>query len=152
MSILFSLGAVTRYSLGVIFAQAENTFGKSLYYGFWNTIEFSTTILDSLRMLFTGNVGVQDFMGPVGVSEVVTRTQGFIDFMAIVALISLAIGITNLMPFPPLDGGKIVIILVEMVRRKPMKEQTETTINLIGFALLIGLAIFVTYNDILRIF
>ena len=91
-------------------------------------------------------------MGPIGVANIVSRTQGILDFIFMVALISLAVGVTNLMPFPPLDGGKIVIYLIEVVRRKPMKEELEIGIQMVGFALLIGLAIYVSYNDILRIF
>ncbi|MCL2341596.1 MAG: site-2 protease family protein [Firmicutes bacterium] len=58
---------------------------------------------------------------------------------------------TNLLPFPPLDGGKIVILLIEAIRRKPLKENIDAAIQMTGFTLLIGLSIYVTYNDILRI-
>ena len=68
------------------------------------------------------------------------------------AVISASLGITNLLPFPPLDGGKVIIYLIEAIRRKPMKEKTEVTIQLVGFILLITLSIIVTYNDIVRIF
>jgi len=63
----------------------------------------------------------------------------------------LSLGVTNLLPFPPLDGGKIVILIVEAIRRKPLKENIDTAIQMTGFILLIGLSIYVTYNDILRI-
>ena len=91
-------------------------------------------------------------MGPVGIGEVVAQTNGFVDFIYILALVSISLGFTNLLPFPPLDGGKILILLIEAIRRKPIKEQTELTIQMVGFMLLIGLSIYVTYNDILRIF
>lgn len=91
-------------------------------------------------------------MGPVGIGEVVAQTNGFADFIYILALVSISLGFTNLLPFPPLDGGKIVLLLIEAIRRKPLKEKTEMTIQSLGFMLLIGLSIYVTYNDILRIF
>lgn len=91
-------------------------------------------------------------MGPVGIGEVVAQTNGFADFIYILALVSISLGFTNLLPFPPLDGGKIVILLIEAIRRKPMKQQTELTIQMIGFMFLIGLSIIVTYNDVLRVF
>ena len=69
-----------------------------------------------------------------------------------IALISLSLGITNLLPFPPLDGGKIVIYIIEAIRRKPMKENIEVGIQMAGFCLLIAMSLYVTYNDILRIF
>ena len=68
------------------------------------------------------------------------------------ALISLSLGVTNLLPIPALDGGKILLLLIEAVRRKPLNEKTEINIQLLGFSLLIALSLYVTYNDILRIF
>ena len=90
--------------------------------------------------------------GPVGISGIVSKTRGIQEFVFILALISVSLGITNILPFPPLDGGKVVILIIEAIRKKPLKEETEAKITLAGFALLIGLSIFVTYNDVLRIF
>lgn len=142
----------SEYYLGVYLKLAENNFINNIYYAFWETGEFSFSIIDNLKMLFTGNVSIDQMMGPVGIGEVVAQTNGFADFIYILALVSISLGFTNLLPFPPLDGGKIVILLIEAIRRKPMKEKTELTIQSIGFMLLIGLSIYVTYNDILRIF
>ena len=86
------------------------------------------------------------------IKEVVVETQGIRDFVYILALISISLGVTNLLPFPPLDGGKVVILLVEGIRKKPLSENIEIKIQMIGFCILIGLSIIVTYNDILRIF
>lgn len=140
------------YKMGITFKVAENTFTNNIYYGFWDTIDFSVSLLDNLKMMFTGNVSADQLMGPVGISEVVSKTQGIVEFVYMLALISLSLGVTNLLPFPPLDGGKVVILLVEGIRRKPLKENVEIAIQMAGFCLLIGLSIFVTYNDILRIF
>ncbi len=143
---------VYTYMLGIQFAKAENNFINNIYYGFWDTVDFSVSIIDNLKMLFSGNVDANQLMGPVGISGVVANTTGISDFIYIIALISLSLGVTNLLPFPPLDGGKVVIYLIEAVRRKPMKENTEIAIQMFGFAILIALSIYVTYNDILRIF
>lgn len=116
------------------------------------TKEFLSSIIENLKMLFTGNVGVDQMMGPVGISEVVAQTRGIRDFMYMLALISLSLGVTNLLPIPALDGGKILILLIEAIRRKPLKEELEIKIQLLGFSILIALSIFVAYNDILRIF
>ena len=142
----------SNYYLGVYLQKAENNLGNNLYYAFWETGDFAFSIVDNLKLLFTGNVSIDQMMGPVGIGEVVAQTNGFADFIYILALVSISLGFTNLLPFPPLDGGKIVILLIEAIRRKPMKGQTETSIQMIGFMLLIGLSIYVTYNDILRIF
>ena len=140
------------YYLGVYLQKAENNLGNNLYYAWWETGDFAFSIVDNLKLLFTGNVSIDQMMGPVGIGEVVAQTNGFADFIYILALVSISLGFTNLLPFPPLDGGKIVLLLIEAIRRKPLKEKTEMTIQSLGFMLLIGLSIYVTYNDILRIF
>ncbi|MGN1269834.1 MAG: RIP metalloprotease RseP [Clostridia bacterium] len=140
------------YYIGVYLQKAENNFANNIYYAFFETGNFAFSIVDNLKMLFTGNVSVNQMMGPVGIGEVVAKTNGFADFIYILALISISLGFTNLLPFPPLDGGKIVIFIIEAIRRKPISEKLEIYIQMIGFALLIGLSILVTYNDILRIF
>lgn len=140
------------YYLGVYLKLAENNFANNVYYAFFETGEFAFSIVDNLKLLFTGNVSIDQMMGPVGIGEVVAQTNGFADFIYILALVSISLGFTNLLPFPPLDGGKIVILLIEAIRRKPMKQQTELTIQMIGFMLLIGLSIVITYNDVLRVF
>ena len=140
------------YYLGVTFKMAENNLGNNMYYAIFKTRDFLFSIGDNLKQLFTGNIGVDQMMGPVGISEAVAQTQNFSEFIYLMALISLSLGITNLLPFPALDGGKFVLLILEAIRGKKLKEQTEINIQLIGFTILIILAIYVTYNDILRIF
>ena len=140
------------YYLGVYLQRAENNFANNMYYAFWDTGDFAFSIVDNLKLLFSGGVSVNQLMGPVGIGEVVAETNGVADFVYILALISISLGVTNLLPFPPLDGGKIVILLLEAIRRKPLKQETEIKIQMVGFMLLIGLSIYVAYNDILRIF
>ena len=107
-------------------------------------------MFDSIKMLFTGGFSADNLMGPIGISEVVAQTSGIIDFLYIMALISLSLGITNLLPFPPLDGGKILIYIIEAIRRKPLKQDFELKIQLIGFFALITLSIYVAFNDVSR--
>lgn len=125
---------------------------NSMYIGLIDTKDFIISIFDSIRLLFTGSISMNQMTGIVGISDIVVNTNGIMNYLYIMALISASLGITNLLPFPPLDGGKIVIYLIEAIRRKPMKEETELRIQSLGFSLLIILAIFVTYNDIVRIF
>ncbi len=141
-----------KYYMGVYLKMAENNFSNNIYYAFLQTGDFAFSIVDNLKLLFTGNVSINQMMGPVGIGEVVAETNGVLDFIYILAVISISLGFTNLLPFPPLDGGKVVILLLEAIRRKSLKEKTEITIQMVGFMTLIGLAILVTYNDILRIF
>lgn len=143
---------ISSYYLGVNLKQAEDTFINHLVYGGIETKEFAISILDNIKMIFTGGVSVDQMMGPIGISEAVAKTNGIKEFVYMLALISLSLGVTNLLPIPALDGGKLLILLIEAIRRKPMKEKTEINIQLIGFSILIALSIYITYHDILRIF
>ena len=103
---------ISSYYLGVNLKQAENTLANHLIYGGIETKEFAGSILDNIKMLFTGGVSVDQMMGPVGISEVVAKTSGFREFIYMLALISLSLGVTNLLPIPALDGGKILILII----------------------------------------
>lgn len=140
------------FYLGVNLKEAENTILNHLIYGTVETKEFSLSIIENLKQLFTGKVGIDQMMGPVGISETIAKTNGIEEFIYLLALISLSLGITNLLPIPALDGGKLLILIIEAIRRKPMKQETEINIQLIGFSILIALSLYVSYNDILRLF
>ena len=142
---------LSNYYLGINLEIPENTLANRLYYAWYNTNDFVFSTFDNVKNLFIGKVSTAQLTGPVGISEVVAETNGFADFVYILAVISISLGITNLMPFPPLDGGKIVFLLIEGIRRKKIKQETELKIQMLGFAVLIGLSILITYNDIIRI-
>ena len=143
---------IYNYYLGVNLQKAEKSFINNMYYAFWNTVDFSFSIIENLQMLFTGKVSANQLMGPVGISSLVADTKGAYEYVYILALISLSLGVTNLLPFPPLDGGKILILFIEAIRKKPLNENAEFVIQSAGFFLLITISIFIAYNDILRIF
>ena len=139
-------------SMIVINTSGENiTFFDSLKNSIFNLGDFISSIFESLKMLFTGKVSINDFMGPVGISEVVVKTTSLQNYIYLLSLISMSLGITNLLPFPALDGGKFVLLIIEAIRGKKLSEKVETNIQLIGFAFLIILSLYVAYNDILRI-
>ena len=79
------------------------------------------------------------------------KLHGMAQYFNIMSMISVSLGITNLLLVPALDGGKILLLIIEAIRKKPLKEKTEIRIQLISFSILIALSIFVTYNDIVRI-
>ena len=143
---------ISTYYLGVNLQLAPDTFWNRCLNGGMQTADFLTSIVDNLKQLFTGQVGVNQMMGPVGISEVIAKTDGIREFFQMMALISLSLGVTNLLPIPALDGGKLLILIVESIRRKPLKQETEINIQLLGFSILIALSLYVSYNDILRIF
>ena len=142
----------TSYYLGVNLKPAEDTFVNRCINAGILTKDFMFSIVDNLKQLFTGKVGVDQMMGPVGISEVVSKTNGIKEFIYMLVLISMSLGVTNLLPIPALDGGKILILIIEAIRRKPLNEQTEINIQLLGFSILIALSLYVTYHDISRIF
>lgn len=140
------------YILGIEVALVQGNLKDRLYYSFWETIDFVSSIGDSLVMLFTGNIGIEQMTGPVGISEIVVKSDGIYDFVYLLCLVSLSLGVTNLLPIPALDGGRLVLLIIEGIRGKALKEEIELGIQSIGFTLLILFALYVTYNDILRIF
>lgn len=115
------------------------------------TGEFIKATFDGIGQLFTGKVEAEQLVGVVGISDMVVETNGIREFAYMMAIISVSLGVTNLLPFPPLDGGKILLLILEAIRKKPLKQNAEIGIQMIGFMLLIGLSIFVTYNDIIRV-
>lgn len=108
----------------------------------------------TLKQLFTGGVGVQDLSGPVGIYTVVSEEakQGFESLMYLTAYLSVNVGVINLLPFPAFDGGRVLFLIIEKIRRKPVKAKTEAIVNSIGFCILILLMIVVTIGDIIKLF
>jgi len=78
--------------------------------------------------------------------------SGWGEFLSMFAMIAIAIGFVNLLPIPPLDGSRLVIVAIEAIRRKPFDKQKESLVHLIGFGLLLALVVMLTYKDILKIF
>ena len=136
------------FGIGILITEEVDT---NLYYASCKMFNSVDQIINSYVDLFKGEVSVNQLSGIVGIGEVVSKTEGFISFLNLLAIISLAIGIANVMPFSPLDGGKIVLVLWEAITRKKVSSKVEGTLSLIGFGLLILLTIYVTYNDITRI-
>ena len=111
-------------------------------------------MITTLKQLFIGGVSVNDLSGPVGIYSVVDSQskEGLQSIIYLTAYLSMNVGVINLIPFPAFDGGRVLFLLIEKIRRKPIKAKTEATVNSIGFALLMLLMIYVTFNDIIRLF
>ena len=139
------------YFLGVYLKPADENFFTNTYYAFWKTTYFAEDLLNNVKNLFTGRISVDQMTGPIGISEMVVETNGIYDFVYLMCMISLSLGITNLLPIPALDGGRLLLLIVEAIRRKPLSEDLELKIQMIGFTILIIFSIYVSYKDILRI-
>lgn len=130
---------------------AKDTILNRIYYGGIQTKGFVISLLESVKTLFTSGLLAEQMTGPVGISQIVVQTTTFTNYIYILSIISISLGITNLLPIPALDGGKIIILLIEAIRRKKIKVETEVAITLVGLSILIALSLYVTYNDIIRI-
>jgi len=146
-----------RYRVGFTFDQERiripltRSVPFSLEYNFENV----TLIIDTLKKLITKGEGVEEVTGPVGtvyVIQEVTRRGGLDIYLQMLAVISMNLGVMNLLPIPGLDGSRLLFLAYEAVRRKPVKREIEGTIHFAGFVLLMGLMVMLTYKDIMQIF
>ena len=121
---------------------------KHTWYRSLSTVK---TVFDSLFGLFSGRFGVEAISGPVGITKTigeVAQNYGFLNLLYLVVVISVNLGVMNLLPLPALDGGHIFIYLIELIRRKPLKKEVEAMINFIGLVLLLGLAVIIAFKDV----
>lgn len=139
-------------------AEIQLPFVSALWKGAHYTIVMiqNTTIglWDFVTSIFVGNADFDDVSGPIGIAKVIgtSASMGFKYLMMITAIISINLGIINLVPFPALDGGRTLFVIIEAIFRRRIPAQFANTVNGIGFALLMLLMVFVTYKDILKLF
>lgn len=110
-------------------------------------------VYDSLFGLFTNRFGVEAVSGPIGITKTISAVaqQSMLNVLYLVVVISINLGIMNLLPFPGLDGGHLMIYAIEVVRRKPMKRELEGVINFVGLVILLALAALIMIKDILTL-
>lgn len=123
-------------------------------YGFVGTVK-------SLLMMLAGDGSKDDVAGPVGMAQIIGETKDaaapygvwavFLNMFNIAMLLSVNLGILNLLPLPAIDGGRLIFLVVEAIRGKPVPPEKESIVHLVGFALLLVLMVFVMYNDIMRL-
>ena len=109
---------------------------------------------ETIKSLFTGEVGVNELSGPVGIFTVVDQQKeaGIENILYLIAFLSVNVGVINLLPFPAFDGGRILFLIIEKIKGSPVSSRVENTIHQIGFYLLLLLMLYVTCNDIFRLF
>lgn len=120
----------------------------------WMLKEIVLAFGNLIGNLVSGESVSQEFAGPVGIANITGQAAslGFVYLLQFVALLSLNLAIINILPFPALDGGRILFLLIEKVKGKPVKRDIEAVAHNIGFLLLIALIIFITYKDIIKLF
>jgi regulator of sigma E protease len=133
----------------------EHSFLSMIAYGFTETWTVMTAIFSFLASIFTGGFSMNQIGGPVAIyatTEAVVQTGGFLGVISFIGMLSANLGLMNLLPIPALDGGKLVLNVIEGIRGKPISEEKEGIITLIGAAFLITLMIIVTWSDIRQYF
>ncbi|MBQ1483722.1 MAG: RIP metalloprotease RseP [Firmicutes bacterium] len=134
-------------------ATVVHSFGSAVKGGAAMTGELAGSLLDSIRsIIHSGNV-LEEVSGPVGVVQIVSETSsyGIYYYLFLLALISLNLAFFNLLPFPALDGGRIVFVIIRMITGKAISARAEATVHAIGMVLLIALALVVTGSDIMKL-
>lgn len=143
----------TAYQIGIEFGVQRYSFLKSMGYATQYMYDTTVEMLDAIKNLVFKGEGVKEMSGPIGIISVMSGyvIDGAYIMLRIVFLISLNLGIMNLLPLPALDGGRLVFLAVEAIRRKPVPPEKEGLVHAIGFALLFGLIIVVSVKDIWNI-
>lgn len=145
------------YSTGRVKTDALGTLRYSL-----TEMRYDTeSVFKSLKMLITGKIGVNNVSGPVGIANIVddayqeTKSEGaflvFINIAYLTVLFSVNLGVMNLLPFPALDGGRLIFCFIEVIRRKPVPKEKEAIVHMVGMAILMLFMVFVLFNDIKKI-
>ncbi len=142
-------------------APLEKNVGNVMKESFYESVNTVKMIWQSLYDLIRGRYGIGAVSGPVGVTkalvEVGTNSKGsklsnFMNFLYLGAVISVNLGVMNLLPLPALDGGRIIFLLIEAVRRKPMKIEVEGYINFAGLVILLLFSAFIICKDVIGLF
>lgn len=128
-----------------LFVSIRETFNTFFY--------FIGTMFDILRQLFTGKVGVGQLSGPIGVVGAISSaaSNGIYSLLYITAFLSVNLGFINLLPIPALDGGRLVFLFIELILGRPVSRSKEGLIHTIGFIFLMGLILFVSFKDVIRL-
>lgn len=143
----------------------ENTHGnlwENMKYSVYEVKYWISTTLGSLKLLVTGGVSINDMSGPVGIVDVIGDSYeesvsygyyaAFLQMLYICIILAANLGVMNLLPIPALDGGRLVFLIVEAIRRKKIDPEKEGMVHFVGIVLLFALMIVVMFNDIRKIF
>lgn len=139
----------------------QKTFGSLITKSFQDTVSTVRMVWFSLIGFVTGKFGFNDVAGPVGAVSVINQAvssglkenflAGLNNVLYMMMVLTVNLGVVNLLPFPALDGGRLLFLIVEGIRRKPVKPQYEGWIDAAGFCVLMGFMALITYSDILRL-
>ena len=132
----------------------EKTVGNVIEQSFYRSVSTVKMIWQSLLDLVTGRYGLEQMSGPVGVTAVVSEAakSSFTDYLYLVVVITINLGIFNLLPLPALDGGRLIFQIIELIRRRPVKPEFEGYVHFVGIVLLMLLMVVITFKDVMNLF
>lgn len=141
------------YLIGIMASYGKAGPIEGMEYGVLSTASYAKQILGFIKSLIIGKASTGDVSGPVGIIKITgdAARQGFGSLLLFTAYLSINLAIMNLIPFPALDGGWLLVILIEAVSRKKIDENKMGVINFIGFAFLMTLMILITFRDVSRL-
>jgi regulator of sigma E protease len=122
--------------------------------GIEETFNTSFFVLKSIGKLVVGDLSPKNLSGPISIAKVAGESarSGFDNFIRFIAILSIMLGVMNLLPIPVLDGGHLLFMMFELVKGSPVSERTQLLGYKAGFAMLVGLMVFATFNDLMRTF
>ena len=135
----------------IVNAEKKNFFNV-IDYSFRKTVSVGRLIWLSFADLVTGQYNLNDLSGPVGIIDAIgeAKSYGLDSLLNLVVFITINVGIFNLLPLPALDGGRLIFLIIEAIRRKPVPQEKEAMVHFIGIVLLMILMVIVTFNDIFK--
>lgn len=141
------------YLMGINVYTAKNSFFQTVKNSFYMEFFMGKLVLYSLKELIMGDVSVKEASGPVGIVKEIGNAakSGFVDLLYIVALITINLGLFNLLPIPALDGGRILFLFLSIILRREIPEKVESAFHATGMILLLLLMLFITFNDVLKL-
>ena len=142
------------YVLGVSFGARGFTIGEALANAFDYTIDAIETLVDGIKNLIFKGEGADEVMGTVGIISFMSDLvydERLYAVVNLIFIISLNLGIMNLLPLPALDGGRLIFLIIEAIRRKPLPPEKEGLVHGIGMLLLLAVFVLITYQDIVRL-
>lgn len=150
------------WKIGIIPSKQKNNIIEMINYSFWKMILYVKLTITGFVKLITGQVQGDQIAGPIGIVSMIGENykQGLkvsiiaaiVNVSGLLVLLSANLGVLNLFPIPALDGSRLVFLMIEAIRKKPIDAKIEGTVHLVGFGLLMLLMVFVGYNDIVNLF
>lgn len=145
----------TSYKYGIgLNSEKKCGFINSIRYTYIKTGSLFKQMWITIQSLFTGGIKIQQLSGPVGIYSIVGEQSkaGLASILYLMAFLSINVGFINLLPLPAFDGGHILFIIIEKIKGSPVSQKTENMIHTIGLFLLMALMVYITFNDILKLF